>query len=300
MTEREALRLLHLDEGCSRDQLRSAYLDMVKVWHPDRFQADAHLRAKAERTLQSINDAYALLQARPASNGSPAASADGGKTERPGPRADSTRQESRARPGVQPLTPTPTLSRHLLVAAAAGTGVGVILAVMTIARWNVEPEPPTLASTVAAETPAPPAPADIPLNSARRPRPAAGAPVDAARPESGHDLLSARGRGTGQLSARNATAWDAAVLLDGPSGTRAFFVRRGEQVTLLDVAPGTYGIRVMFGATWTGRVFAQGATFFQREEPVRIAGPAEAAGARAPLIVLERAGMRLVEPFRFE
>ena len=37
MTEREALRLLHLEDGCSQDELRRAYLDMVKVWHPDRF-----------------------------------------------------------------------------------------------------------------------------------------------------------------------------------------------------------------------------------------------------------------------
>ena len=62
MTEREALRLLHLDKDCSNDQLRRAYRDLVKVWHPDRFQSDAELRIKAERTLQSINVAYALLQ----------------------------------------------------------------------------------------------------------------------------------------------------------------------------------------------------------------------------------------------
>ena len=53
MTEREALRLLHLDKDCSKDQLRRAYRDLVKVWHPDRFQSDAQLRIKAERTLQS-------------------------------------------------------------------------------------------------------------------------------------------------------------------------------------------------------------------------------------------------------
>ena len=288
MTEREALRLLHLNEGCSRDQLRSAYRDMVKVWHPDRFQSDAHLRAKAERTLQSINDAYALLQARPAPNGSPAASAESGKTERP----NSTRQ-----PSVPSRSPTTRLPRHLFAAAAAGTGVGVILAVMASGRWNVEPDQATPARTVPAEAPAP---TDIALKGARRPRPAASRPADVARPESGHDLLSGPERGTGQLSARNATAWDAAVRLDGPSGARAFFVRRGEQVTLLDVAPGTYGVRVAFGATWTGRVFAQGATFFQREEPVRVAGPPEATGARAPLILLESAGMRPVDPFRFE
>ena len=76
MTEREALRLLHLDEGCSQEQLRRAYRDLVKVWHPDRFQSDAQLRAKAERTLQSINEAYALLQSRTTSPASASASTD--------------------------------------------------------------------------------------------------------------------------------------------------------------------------------------------------------------------------------
>ena len=45
MTEGEALRVLHLDPDCSREQIRQAYTDLVKVWHPDRFQGDARLRA---------------------------------------------------------------------------------------------------------------------------------------------------------------------------------------------------------------------------------------------------------------
>ena len=87
----------------------------------------------------------------------------------------------------------------------------------------------------------------------------------------------------------------------GLPGRAGFFLRRGEQVTLLDVAPGTYGLRVMFGATWTGRAFAQGATFFQREEPVSVVGRSESAEARAPLIVLDgRSGVRPTAAFGLE
>ena len=293
MTEREALRLLHLDENCSRDQLRRAYLDMVKVWHPDRFQTDDKLKAKAERTLQSINDAYALLQARTVSSET-AAAADV-EQEHPSGHA---RKEYRARAAAVSPQPIPTgPTRHLVVAAAVGTILGVVFAGLAIARWNraLEPAEIGVPDDVAASA----EPRDVELRAAPR-RSAARPRVEAPRPESGHDLLSARGRGAGQVSARNATTWDAAVILDGPAGTRGFFLRRGEQVTLLDIAPGSYDLRVMFGAAWTGRTFTQGAGFFQREEPVRIVGPSESAGGRAPLIMLDRAGMRPVAAFGLE
>jgi hypothetical protein len=102
------------------------------------------------------------------------------------------------------------------------------------------------------------------------------------------------------MSARNASTWDAVVRLDGAAGTRGFFLRRGEQVTLLDIAPGSYDLRVMFGAAWTGRTFTQGGGFFQREEQVRIVSSSESAGGRPPLIVVDREGMRAVPAFELD
>ena len=127
MTEREALRLLHLDKSCSRDKLRRAYLDMVKVWHPDRFQTDSELRAKAERTLRSINDAYALLQGRTSSS-TAAPVADAEKTGQP----DRAREKSRANAAASTSRAAPRLARHLVVAAAAGTALGVVFAVVRL------------------------------------------------------------------------------------------------------------------------------------------------------------------------
>lgn len=56
-----ALKTLGLDESATASQIREAYRDLVKVWHPDRFQHDVKLQKKAEETLKSINRSYELL-----------------------------------------------------------------------------------------------------------------------------------------------------------------------------------------------------------------------------------------------
>jgi DnaJ-class molecular chaperone len=42
--------------------LRAAYLDLVQVWHPDRFEGNERLRRKAEGKLKEINSAYAAIR----------------------------------------------------------------------------------------------------------------------------------------------------------------------------------------------------------------------------------------------
>jgi DnaJ domain len=58
----EALEVLALRPGATPVQIKEAYRDLVKVWHPDRFGSDARLRVKAEVKLQRINEAYRVLQ----------------------------------------------------------------------------------------------------------------------------------------------------------------------------------------------------------------------------------------------
>jgi hypothetical protein len=43
-------------------ELRAAYLDLVQVWHPDRFEGNERLRRKAEGKLKEINAAYAAIR----------------------------------------------------------------------------------------------------------------------------------------------------------------------------------------------------------------------------------------------
>lgn len=59
---------LDLQNGASKEEIKQAHRDLVKIWHPDRFSADdTRLRSKAEAKLREINEAYAHLN----SNGAP-------------------------------------------------------------------------------------------------------------------------------------------------------------------------------------------------------------------------------------
>jgi len=58
----EALAVLALRPGASLVEIKEAYRDLVKVWHPDRFGSDPGLRERAEDRLKQINQAYAVLQ----------------------------------------------------------------------------------------------------------------------------------------------------------------------------------------------------------------------------------------------
>jgi len=62
----KALDILHLPKTVSPEEIKSAYRDLVRVWHPDRFGSDERLRQKAEEQLRLINEAHeALLHYRP-------------------------------------------------------------------------------------------------------------------------------------------------------------------------------------------------------------------------------------------
>jgi hypothetical protein len=53
--------LLGVSPGVSRQELKAAYRDLAKVWHPDRFAHDPRLQAKAQNKLKEINEAYDQL-----------------------------------------------------------------------------------------------------------------------------------------------------------------------------------------------------------------------------------------------
>jgi TonB family protein len=54
-------RILEIEPGASLEQIRQAYHDQTKVWHPDRFADDTRLQKKAEEKLTQINLAYRRL-----------------------------------------------------------------------------------------------------------------------------------------------------------------------------------------------------------------------------------------------
>jgi hypothetical protein len=64
MDTNRALEILGLPLTATPGEIKEAYRDLTKVWHPDRFVSEPRLRAKAEETIKSINEAYQVLQGR--------------------------------------------------------------------------------------------------------------------------------------------------------------------------------------------------------------------------------------------
>lgn len=54
-------RILEIKLGASLAEIRQAYRDQTKVWHPDRFSNDVRLKNKADEKLKQINLAYRRL-----------------------------------------------------------------------------------------------------------------------------------------------------------------------------------------------------------------------------------------------
>jgi hypothetical protein len=54
--------ILGIDAGATAEQVRQAYIDLVKRWHPDQFAHDPALQQAAEAKLKEINEAYKELQ----------------------------------------------------------------------------------------------------------------------------------------------------------------------------------------------------------------------------------------------
>jgi hypothetical protein len=76
LPEQDPLKILGLKSNASPDEIRQAYRDLVRVWHPDRFGTDARLRAKAEEHLKTINAAFHALESSDFRTGTPATGPD--------------------------------------------------------------------------------------------------------------------------------------------------------------------------------------------------------------------------------
>ncbi len=58
----ECLDILGLGDGASWDEINTAYKDLIRVWHPDRFQTDERLRKRAEEQTRLLNAAVETLR----------------------------------------------------------------------------------------------------------------------------------------------------------------------------------------------------------------------------------------------
>ena len=58
----EYCKVLGIDSTATPEDLKKAYRDLVKQWHPDQFQNNSRLQNNAQEKLQEINEAYRQLQ----------------------------------------------------------------------------------------------------------------------------------------------------------------------------------------------------------------------------------------------
>jgi len=93
----ECRRILGVPADATEETIRQVYLDLVRVWHPDRFQSDARLRQIAGDNLRKINDAYAALK-----DGHTAARSDGP------PQSRTAEERAGAQPAAGPGAATAT------------------------------------------------------------------------------------------------------------------------------------------------------------------------------------------------
>ena len=59
----ECRKILGVDSTATPEELKRAYRDLVREWHPDRFLHNPRLQSNAQEKLREINEAYSQLQA---------------------------------------------------------------------------------------------------------------------------------------------------------------------------------------------------------------------------------------------
>jgi curved DNA-binding protein CbpA len=59
----DCYRLLEVDRTATDEEVRNAWRDLSKVWHPDRFAHDPAMQRKAQEKLKSVNEAYEAIRA---------------------------------------------------------------------------------------------------------------------------------------------------------------------------------------------------------------------------------------------
>ena len=87
--------VLGLKPDASEQEVKNAYRDLAKVWHPDRFAHDPRLQQKAQEKLKEINEAYEEIN-------SPAS---GRRARRPAPPTPSSTYAPRTPRGPADFTP---------------------------------------------------------------------------------------------------------------------------------------------------------------------------------------------------
>ena len=323
VTQNEAFRILNVRDGSSPAEIREAYVDLVNVWHPDRFHTTHRLRTKAERALQEINEAYALLQGEADAVGEPSWTTSREGTNDPGPTAAEEPPREAFEGDDEPETTEESAGTPLIQLVFMGIAAGLaVVALGTTLMFPAPPADPAPASPVAASPkPAAEAPLSIAPAATSGTVTAVAAPsapeavatheaateaVDSPRPESGIEMVSPRRTGGGSLVIYNRERRDAVVALTRARVfERAVYIRAGEEVELANVAAGTYRVVMMLGHDWAADRFDRNSSYRELNKPARFVERINEQGTeytrltvalRTP--VKSMRGIRAARPFR--
>ena len=55
-------KILGIEAGASETEIKQAYRQLAKIWHPDCFPHDPELRKQAEARIKELNEAYQVLK----------------------------------------------------------------------------------------------------------------------------------------------------------------------------------------------------------------------------------------------
>lgn len=121
--------ILGLKPGATEEQIKQAYRDLAKVWHPDPFPNDPRLREKAQEKLKEINLAYDYLKSHrytpPPDNESPYSEREEYYKE------EEPTQEERAKREEPTTIYTPT-SKHASFFSGIPKWVMIVIAIVII------------------------------------------------------------------------------------------------------------------------------------------------------------------------
>jgi uncharacterized protein YecT (DUF1311 family) len=157
-----ACSVLEVSENATLAEIRTAYRDLAKVWHPDRFGSnDDRLRKKAENRLKTINAAYDYLcmHLPSESEQKDRSPSNAERSQRPAHTEPPPKNTEPPPPQKPRATSGPSSAVHqntnLLLRLAIFWGIVLVatIAILPLFHRTVDPRPPSLSSGRSLESP---------------------------------------------------------------------------------------------------------------------------------------------------
>jgi DnaJ-like protein len=258
-------QVLHLAVSASPDEIRQAYVDLVRVWHPDRFAAEGRLQRLAEERLKEINEAYAALLSADQPGSGPLREAP---AERPA--RFSGHASVFATPGLGFWLRALTFSAIILTFFFAAKTLLDALAAPFRHTGFLETDSERITKLLhfnpAAYGPDGTLPAGMERLANRtdrqdlreagsRPRPNGHASIGSTVPGDENSVPVPGTGGMGEFQLHNETGLDCVTQVFNRYATgaalRAVYVRAGSETSIQNLRPGIYRLHVTFGRDWS-------------------------------------------------